>query len=130
MLRLCVGLYSVYCTVLELYHRRAERKKSANKLEKLKKDLAKWQAAAVAPADFFKTAAYTGKFTELNTDGFPVKNKEGEGLNKSQIKAATKDLDRHSKVHKQLLEKGDPDAFLSDLAEQVRALSLAVEGGS
>ena len=109
--------------------REAERKKSANKLEKLKKDLAKWQAAAVAPADFFKTPAYAGKFSELNADGFPIKNKEGEDLNKSQTKAATKDLDRHSKAHKQLLEKGDPDAFLSDLAEQVKALSLAVGNG-
>merc|ERR1712094_116770 len=78
------------------------------------------------PRRLFQDPAYAGKFSELNADGFPIKNKEGEDLNKSQTKAATKDLDRHSKAHKQLLEKGDPDAFLSDLAEQVKALSLAV----
>ena len=106
----------------------AERKKNANKLDKLKKDLVKWKAAAVCPTDFFRTPAFAGKFSELNEEGFPAKNAEGEALSKSQVKSATKDLDRHTKAHKQLQEKGD--AFLNDLEEQVRQLTIVVESSA
>lgn len=82
----------------------------------------------MCPTDFFRTPAFAGKFSELNEEGFPAKNAEGEALSKSQVKSATKDLDRHTKAHKQLQEKGD--AFLNDLEEQVRQLTIVVESSA
>ena len=99
----------------------AARKKRANKLERLKKDVAKWQAASVEPSEFFKQGAYAGKYSQFDENGFPQKDAQGEDLPKSQTKACNKELNKHTKVHEQLKAKGD--GFLDGLVREMEELS-------
>jgi len=103
--------------------REAAQKKRKNKLQKLEKDLAKWEGvAAVEPEKMFFNDERYGQFDEA---GLPTALKNGDPLPKKQQKNAVKEMDKAKAARKQLQEKpGGPEAFLEDLRKEIAALQV------
>jgi cysteinyl-tRNA synthetase len=102
----------------------AVAKKRANKLEKLRKEQAKWVAAFVAPAELFKTGASAGKYAEWDeATTLPTISADGTEVSKKQMKNNEKELAKHALAHKEVMEKGG-EVFLLSLSEEIAALEV------
>jgi cysteinyl-tRNA synthetase len=81
-----------------------ELEKQRKKLEQLKlkeeQDKAKLEKAKISPSELFKT----GEFSEWDESGFPLKDKEGVELSKSQQKKLRKVFDNQKKLHDEYLK--------------------------
>jgi hypothetical protein len=101
----------------------AAAKKRANKIDQAAKELAKWQAAARLPADYFRTGANEGKYSEFDANHLPLKAADGTEVSKKALKNNEKELAKHVAAHAQLQEKGG-DSFLQTLVDELAAMQL------
>jgi len=104
----------------------AAAKKAANKLEKLRKESAKWAAAAVPPEELFKAHANAGKYSEFDENNLPTKLADGTEVSKKQQKNNEKEMGKHVQLRKQLEELGGDD-YMSKLCDEIAALELEVK---
>ena len=105
----------------------AAAKKRANKLALLEKELAKSEAAAVAPEALFQSPAAREKYSAWDERGVPTALASGDELNKSQLKSLAKEFGKQQKAHADLLKKaGDAgvDALLDRLRADIAGLRL------
>lgn len=101
----------------------AAAKKRQNKIDKLKKEKAKWDSAAIAPEELFKAGANQGKYSEWDDNHLPLKTADGTEVSKKQQKNNEKELSKHVATHKLLQEQGGAD-FLQKLCSEIAALEL------
>ena len=106
--------------------REAALKKKAAKIDKVKKDIAKWEAAALTPTDLFRSGSHASKYSEYDDSGLPTKTADGEPLSKSQSKAVAKEMQKHVKAHNELNEKLGGEAYLAGLRTELAALEQDV----
>ena len=104
----------------------AAAKKRANKIDQAAKELAKWQAAARLPAEYFRTGANEGKYSEFDDSHLPLKTADGTEVSKKVLKNNEKELAKHAAAHAQLQEKGG-DSFLQTLVDEVAAMQLEAQ---
>jgi cysteinyl-tRNA synthetase len=98
------------------------RKKMANKIAEKEKEIAKWTAATVDPAEYFSIGDFAGKYTAArNEKGLPTHLADGEEVPKKQMKANEKGHADRVKAREQFLANGGPD-FLEKLKQELAKL--------
>ena len=106
-----------------LKQRQMAAQKRKNKIQKLTKDLTKWEGFAKSPTELFVGDEKYGKLDE--STGLPLELKNGDPLSKKQSKNVAKEMDKYSGSHKQLQEKpGGAEAFLESLRKEIADLKL------
>ena len=91
----------------------------------MKKELAKWELAAIPVEEFFKRAdAHRDKYASFDDDHHPTTTANGEPLSNAATKACKKEMKKHKSNREQLMEKsnGDIEHFLEDFRAQIDAL--------
>jgi hypothetical protein len=81
------------------------------------------QAAAVAPAEYFRAGGNAGKYIEWDASHLPLKAVDGTEVSKKAVKNNEKELAKHVAAHTQLQEKGGA-AFVQSLADELAAMQL------
>ena len=103
--------------------REVAAQKRKNKLQKVEKELKKWEGIAkVTPAELF---VGDKRYSALDDAGLPTLLASGDPLNKKQAKNCAKEMDKHASAYKQLEDKpGGKDAYLDDLRKQIEDLKI------